>query len=40
MKKNDTEPLSYTIHKNDIKQIKDLNVRPENHITPRGKNRQ
>ena len=39
MKKNETGPLSYTVHKNSSKWIKDLNVRPENHITPKEKNR-
>ena len=34
-KKNETRPLSHTVHKNSSKWIKDLNVRPENHITPK-----
>ena len=29
MQKNEIEPLSYTIHKNQLKTYKDLNVRPE-----------
>ena len=29
MQKNETRPLSYTIHKNKLKCIKDLNVRQE-----------
>ena len=29
MQKNETAPLSYNVHKNKLKRIKDLTVRPE-----------
>ena len=30
MQKNETGPVSYTIHRNQLKMIKDLNIRSEN----------
>ena len=33
MQKNETRPLSYTIHKNTLKMVKDLNLRQETSKT-------
>ena len=35
--KNETRPLTYTVHKNKLKWMKDLNVRQEIIKTPEGK---
>lgn len=39
VQRNETGPFSYTVHKNKLKGIKDLNVRPENHKNHRNEHR-
>ena len=40
IQKNETRPLTYTIHQNNLKMDKRLKHKPQHQKSPRGKHRQ